>query len=50
MPIWSWEPYSNAYGEQGLHRLLADNPEYPQQFSALGIRIGVNYVVYAMTH
>jgi hypothetical protein len=28
----------------------ADNPEYPQQFSALGIRIGVNYVVYAMTH
>jgi hypothetical protein len=28
----------------------ADNPEYPQQFSALGIRIGINYVVYAMTH
>jgi len=28
----------------------ADNPEYPQEFSALGIRIGVNYVVYAMTH
>ncbi len=28
----------------------ADNPEYPQQFSALGIRIGVNYVTYAMTH
>jgi hypothetical protein len=28
----------------------ADNPEYPQQFSALGIRIGVNYLVYAMTH
>jgi hypothetical protein len=28
----------------------ADNPEYPQQFSALGIRIGVDYVVYAMTH
>jgi hypothetical protein len=28
----------------------ADNPEYPQQFSALGIRIGVNYVAYAMTH
>ncbi|HEV3202499.1 MAG TPA: DUF4159 domain-containing protein [Bryobacteraceae bacterium] len=28
----------------------ADNPEYPQQYSALGIRIGVNYVVYAMTH
>ena len=28
----------------------ADNPEYPQKFSALGIRTGVNYVVYAMTH
>ena len=28
----------------------ADNPEYPQKFSALGIRIGVDYVVYAMTH
>jgi len=28
----------------------ADNPEYPQRFSGMGIRIGVNYVVYAMTH
>jgi hypothetical protein len=28
----------------------ADNPEYPERYSALGIRIGVNYVVYAMTH
>ncbi len=28
----------------------ADNPEYPEQYSALGFRIGVNYVVYAMTH
>jgi len=28
----------------------ADNPEYPQKFSALGIRIGVNYVTYAMSH
>jgi len=28
----------------------ADNPEYPQRYSALGIRIGVNYVIYAMTH
>ena len=25
-------------------------PAYPQKFSALGIRIGVNYIVYAMTH
>jgi len=28
----------------------ADNPYYPQEFSALGIRIGINYVVYSMTH
>ncbi len=28
----------------------ADNPRYPEQFSALGIRIGVNYITYAMTH
>jgi hypothetical protein len=28
----------------------ADNPQYPEKFSALGIRIGVNYVVYSMTH
>jgi hypothetical protein len=28
----------------------ADNPRYPQEYSALGIRIGINYVVYAMTH
>jgi hypothetical protein len=28
----------------------ADNPEYPEKFSALGIRIGANYLIYAMTH
>jgi len=28
----------------------ADNPLYPEKFSALGFRIGINYVVYAMTH
>ena len=28
----------------------ADDPTYPEKFAALGIRIGVNYVVYAMTH
>jgi len=28
----------------------ADEPEYPEKYSALGIRIGVNYIVYAMTH
>ena len=28
----------------------ADNPEYPEKYSALGFRIGVNYIVYSMTH
>lgn len=28
----------------------ADEPRYPEKYSALGIRIGVNYVVYSMTH
>lgn len=28
----------------------ADEPQYPEKFSGLAIRIGVNYVVYAMTH
>jgi hypothetical protein len=28
----------------------ADDPSYPEQYSALGIRIGVNYVIYSMTH
>ena len=28
----------------------ADEPNYPEKYSALGIRIGVNYVVYALTH
>jgi hypothetical protein len=26
----------------------ADNPEYPQKFSALGMRFGINYVAGAM--
>jgi hypothetical protein len=29
---------------------FADDPRYPEKYSALGIRLGVNYVVYAMTH
>jgi hypothetical protein len=29
---------------------FADEPRYPEKYSALGIRITVNYVVYAMTH
>jgi hypothetical protein len=28
----------------------ADDPGYPEKFSALGIRIGVNYVTYDLTH
>jgi len=28
----------------------ADAPYYPEKYSALGIRLGVNYVVYSMTH
>jgi len=28
----------------------ADDPRYPEKFSALGMRIGVNYVIYSMTH
>ena len=28
----------------------ADDPNYPERYSALGIRTGVNYVTYAMTH
>jgi hypothetical protein len=28
----------------------ADDPAYDEKFSALSIRIGVNYIVYAMTH
>jgi hypothetical protein len=28
----------------------ADDPHYPEKFSALGIRIGVNYVMYDITH
>ena len=28
----------------------ADDPYYPEKYSALGIRLGVNFVVYSMTH
>jgi hypothetical protein len=28
----------------------ADSPRYPEKYSALGIRIAVNYVMYSMTH
>jgi hypothetical protein len=29
---------------------FADDPEYPERFSSEAIRLGTNYVVYAMTH
>jgi hypothetical protein len=28
----------------------ADYPEYPEHYSALGIRMGINFIVYSMTH
>ena len=28
----------------------ADDPTYPERYSALGIRLAMNYIVYAMTH
>jgi hypothetical protein len=28
----------------------ADNPEYPEKYSALGLRIATNYIVYSMSH
>ena len=28
----------------------ADEPHYPEKYSELGIRLGVNYVIYSLTH
>jgi len=28
----------------------ADDPRYPEKYSALGIRIAINYIIYGMTH
>jgi hypothetical protein len=28
----------------------ADNPHYPERYTSLAYRIGVNYVIYSMTH
>ncbi|MEO8373030.1 MAG: DUF4159 domain-containing protein, partial [Candidatus Solibacter sp.] len=28
----------------------ADNPQYAEKFSALGIRVALDYIVYSMTH
>jgi hypothetical protein len=29
---------------------FADDPDYPEKFSAMALRLGVNYAAYAMTH
>jgi hypothetical protein len=39
--------YNNDVGDSWE---LADDPNYPERFSALGIRLGINYVIYSMTH
>jgi hypothetical protein len=39
--------FNSDIGDSWEHE---DNPEYPERFSWLGVRLGVNYVVYAMTH
>ncbi len=28
----------------------ADNPRYPEKYTSLGYRIGINYIIYSMTH
>jgi len=28
----------------------ADTPQYPEKYTAMGVRIAINYIVYAMTH
>jgi hypothetical protein len=40
----------NVNSDTGDSWEWADSPEYPEKYSALGMRIGVNYVVYGMTH
>jgi hypothetical protein len=39
--------YNNDIGDSWQY---ADIPEYPQEDSNLGIRMGVNYALYALTH
>jgi hypothetical protein len=29
---------------------MADDPRYPEKYTALAYRFGINYVLYAMTH
>jgi hypothetical protein len=28
----------------------ADNPRYPEKYTSLAYRIGINYIVYSMSH
>jgi len=39
--------YNMDMGDSWEH---ADDPTYPMDFTGLGYRLGVNYVIYAMTH
>jgi hypothetical protein len=39
--------FNNDFGDSWQ---LADDPRYPEKFSYLGIRLGINYVIYAMSH
>lgn len=39
--------FNSDMGDSWQH---ADNPQYDEKWSALGIRLGINYVTYAMTH
>ena len=39
--------FNNDMGDSWQH---ADNPGYPQEDSHMGLRLGVNYVIYTMSH
>jgi hypothetical protein len=39
--------FNNDMGDSWQH---ADDPSYPQEDSHMGLRLGVNYVIYTMTH
>jgi hypothetical protein len=39
--------FNNDMGDSWQH---ADDPRYPQEDSHMGLRLGVNYVIYTMTH
>ena len=39
--------FNNDMGDSWQH---ADDPSYPQEDSHMGLRLGVNYVIYALTH